>query len=447
MHFKFVMFGAIAAATPISYTAVGSLHAFRQHFMSRGVSNASALDPTGTPDELMNEYLIERLHLMNMDALLEWLHTYLGEREGFAVNTHLDSTAPISLSSIMDSTRLDEMFAGLDGLRAGTSDIESLGLQNSIDFIHEVRSSLRMIQSPHIDYVPLYTAPAGYDPADDDAISPVCSAAVDLGRIAQVVDSSEESERNTFLEVLMEAIDGAISRIMNAPKHASGAELQSSFRHSFYVFSSFPRTCALSDDPVAAITRVVDEVFPDGALCKGFLFRFVPRETRDQWLNSLKEIFDLLEQLRISGQMNSDRNVRLVTIEDHEEFMGMILEIVSDRDEWIRTGVRPNMMDVFAAKILRMIRERNWSDTEYPPRSTDLTPEETVDVFIAAAQLLIERHEYLTPNQALEFVRATRDLQNRMDDDDEDDSDEDDYEDDEDDYESDEDDEDVESIE
>jgi hypothetical protein len=73
------------------------------------------------------------------------------------------------------------------------------------------------------------------------------------------------------------------------------------------------RSCRVSENPVAEIERLTRGTVDSMEFCRGLLFRFVPEETRDRWIDEFHELYCLLDQLRRDPQspMTATHNVQL----------------------------------------------------------------------------------------------------------------------------------------
>jgi hypothetical protein len=89
----------------------------------------------------------------------------------------------------------------------------------------------------------------------------------------------------------MKAVHDLVVMPYQAPAHWTGDEMPLKSVLFRRCSAMFPRECRLAHDPLAGIERIARDFFIGSIdFCRGLLFRFVSRETRDEWIESLYEL-------------------------------------------------------------------------------------------------------------------------------------------------------------
>lgn len=310
----------------------------------------------------------------------------------------------------IDVSRLPSMIPSLEQLLRG----DTSSTPSTIRLIHETQSILRILHDPNPDHVPLYnpTKYSGFWTGD-----PFKKLSELVGLLRRLRSSFEDEKRGIIKKVL-ESVTGLIREISSTPEHRIGEELRPNRDNMYFNPSlAFPRQARLSEDPLVELERLTEEFLASSEFCRGWLFRFVPRQTRDDWIVSLHRVYDLVEQVYIGGTHDEHRNVRLIRVSDQSTVFKYIddvqnkLSMLRDASAGYMNGNRYGSAGSKIHDIIGCIGYRNhlpsFEAIGFEVDTSRVSKREALEQFVRAAEPL-RNHDYLTVAEAERFADAAR---------------------------------------
>jgi hypothetical protein len=374
-----------------------------------------------TCEALWQEHSGYRRLIYRFDAALDEALYHVIDSTSELADYTLQVSDDLSIARLMSTAAgpaLRNMMQALDTYFARSSpDLRSHGevfsRPENFQVIRQFKSVVRMLQDPVLYHVPLYEVfmnPGFHDRASFESLSVLLSS---LGQVRTVVQGNHKVE---FLQGLMKTIENFIYMISRAPNHLVGEELRVYEAHHYFNPSiTSPRSCRLSEDPVARIERLTREFVESMDFCRGLLFRFVQRETRDRWMDNFHELYDLFEQLLV-GRLEfpiATHSVRLAWFDSHESmvrYLARVRDLLPSVTDFSRGDLESMHSDL--ESFLRGIEQRSSMQTgslrcgEIDPM--EVTVRDTVRVFVATLGPLLGGRQYLTVEEANVVTHAAR---------------------------------------
>jgi hypothetical protein len=398
-----------------------------------GLHRLARLRPSTGPAEscgaLWQQNSEYRRVIYRLDAILNDAQYHATQITGQVANYNLDVN--LSLERLMTTVgpRMRDMMQALDEYHSpGGSDRrffrEVFSRTGNGDVIHEFQSVVRLLQDPVSDHVPLYSACPFFGISDMASYIARPELLTSLRRVRTVVLRGTEEQKRVYLDGLMYTVREMIGMLTKAPNHLVGEELRSQETHAYFNPSiTSPRSCRLSGDPVARIERLTREFFESMDFCRGLLFRFVPRDTRDRWMDNFHELYDLFEQLLVGQQESPYHNVRLGWFRrqpNGNRYNSPVVFMFSIRDIYDRRSFGPyfscdelNAMKTNFESILRNIENRSSmgigslrSEIEIDTRNSSVR--DRVGEFLATVEALFRGRQYLTVEEAEVVTHSAR---------------------------------------
>jgi hypothetical protein len=218
-------------------------------------------------------------------------------------------------------------------------------------------------------------------------------------------------DRSVVVYESMKPVHEIIRMLYRAPAHVTGDEMPLRYYPRRRSVEIFPRECRLSNDPLAGIERITRDLIGSIDFCKGLVYRFVSRETRSDWIESLHELYALLEQVFYGHQdiVLPSSNVRLVWMHQYHELIhGTIQGIQTHLNDYLRLS-EPRALDYISVLLSDFIQDgssmRNPASYDFVGESSEMTAIEAVAEFLEAAQC-ITHHGYISADEARRIRHA-----------------------------------------
>jgi hypothetical protein len=330
----------------------------------------------------------------------------------------LDVSEDMSIERLMSTVgpAMRDMMQALDAYYAHSnpdreSDFRFFGQvfsrTDNVGVIHQFQSVVRLFQDPDAYHVPLYEASPHSGFSERASFESLSMLLTSLRRVRTVLRGNDEQKRE-YLQELMDTIQGFVLMMTRAPNHLVGEELRVHERPYYNPSITSPRSCRLSEDPVAQIERLTRELVDSLDFCRGLLFRFVPRETRDRWMDNFHELYDLFEQLLVGPQEYpiATHNVRLAWFDHHESMVGYLSSIQSIYGNEGSTDFPSGALHSIHSELERFLRgaEQRSSMMIRSLRgeldTMEMTIRDAVGRFLAAADFLLNGRQYLSREEA-----------------------------------------------
>jgi hypothetical protein len=371
-------------------------------------------------EEIWRDHIVDRQFLYRADAHLGALQHRIQHVWRNTFNPGLD----VDVSASIDELLADSWEPVAELYRASEQDrtthtlplIDNIQARADIDnpaLIRHVRSVLRMAQASDPAYVPLYSGDMETGLPNHLSFQALSEIISGLRQVRPVVTSNiPQSDKRNFLSPLMKVVEDTIRIIPGSDEHEVGQEFRMANYWYTHPMISFPRSCRFSIDPISEIERLTDEVISSLDFCRGLLFRFVSRETRDTLMESLHELYELLEQLYFGDSVNprADENVRLVWVDDSLRLVRNLQRIRTVFDSACASMHMYNFQaveihDIIYRNILWSVSQRSFEEI-YTVNIAD--PFDAVRSFLTAAESTVNGRVYLTVDEARAFVETAQ---------------------------------------
>jgi hypothetical protein len=280
----------------------------------------------------------------------------------------------------------------------------------NVGVIHQFQSAVLRLQRPDANHVPLFgvSMDSGFHGrASLESLSKLIRSL----RLVQTIPRVIDEETRVYLQDMMKTMRQFITMMTVANRNTRVAV------HDSDSSTSSPRSCRLSRNPVADIDRLAREFVESMDFCRGLLFRFVPRETRDSWMSNFHELYDLFEQL-LDGQSGfsiETYNVRLTYPSDRES-MERSLERIRNSYGSLKYHLDLSRNDLIYIRgelesLLQLVEGRSLMERKSLIREIDTgetTARGAVGEFIAIVDPLFRERRYLSILESVYAIRATR---------------------------------------
>jgi hypothetical protein len=289
---------AFAAASD-SVNSMTNVHEFmvefREYLQARRVPVVSG---TETCEELWRDHSPDRVYLYRMASKLGVLQYRIDMEVEYEWDSGLDSSVIPSVEFMMETmgTELEEMARVVDAGVPDDLDYDDFYYPFSdgrrVRLINQASAITRLAQDPDHAKVPLFETNADFGfPAilTYEKLESLIQSLVGVRGVCTASDVPQD-EKRTDLSEIMEAVHDIVELLYRAPAHDTGEELPQCPHPWGRSSAMFPRECRLAHDPLAGIERIATDLIGSIDFCRGLLFRFVSRETRDEWIESLYEL-------------------------------------------------------------------------------------------------------------------------------------------------------------
>jgi hypothetical protein len=368
-------------------------------------------DSVATCSELWRDHSLSRKFLYRLDAHLESIRRYVPSD---ALIPSIDRDADASIEAFIDSPsweRLTDLSRGIERMRGfGDSNdephIEDMLLeQPNLHALQQALSIVRLSQDSNPEHVPLFyvdIATGAPGLLTFDRLSQLISG---LRQVREVITGDVPlSDKRSFLANLMGEVEYTIRMISRAREHRSGEEFDDA-EYQRRPNGEFPRVVRLSEDPLARIDEITEQVVASIDFCRGLLFRFVSRETRDEWMETSHELYNILEQLYIGDEVDPQvEYVRLAWLRDFDIFVTRIREMMRGGSDASIRILTEELFDSMASRH-GVSLDRVYGLLE-PSRI--VFSMNALDHFTQAVYPLMNGQQYLTPSEADVFVGSAR---------------------------------------
>jgi hypothetical protein len=240
--------------------------------------------------DLWRDQFPNRKYLYRLEAHLQTIQSsYIPTAKLDLFDPSMDLTSDATMEELIASPSwqfLTDLSRELENMRPDqiehTSAHRMLSDAHNVDHLRRALSSVRWAQDPNPAHVPLFSAHFATGTPRSLSFEGLSQLIGGLRQLQEVLIGNEVSldDKRSFMIDLTDGVDAMIKMIRehDIKYHRPVEELPR--RHS--------------EDPLARIDEITEQVVGHVDFCRGLLFRFVSRETRDYWMDTLRELHDLL---------------------------------------------------------------------------------------------------------------------------------------------------------
>jgi hypothetical protein len=376
---------------------------------------------------LWRDHIVSRKYLYRLDAHLVALqdsfpseaHRSFNPSLVMGVDPSIDALGADAWQVLADVSRAIELGMNRHIDYASHSDHtqtsrNSLSEVTNLEVIRHARSLIRLAEDLDPEHVPLFETDSTTGFPNGISYEALTQIIIGLRGVRSVVTGDlPDTDKRASLDHVMTAVQETIRMMARSHEHAVGSEFRLTNSRYSHPRISFPRSCRVSDDPILEIERLTEDVISSLDFCRGLLFRFVPRASRDSYMESLYEVYELLEQQYIENRPTAIHNVRLVWVDRGMELVRDLLRIrliYLDTAEMSRWVVN-DLTLIIQQDILERVFYRSTGNSESSEIYDELSSgdlREALGAFLTAAQPILDGREYLSVDEAIAFVATAR---------------------------------------
>jgi hypothetical protein len=239
--------------------------------------------------DLWREQFSNRKYLYRLEAHLQTIQSYIPSEELDLFDHPLDLTTDVTIEELIASPSwqfLTDLSREIENMRPDqiehTPAHRMLLEAHNVKHLRQALSIVRLAQDPNPEHVPLFSAHIATGTPRSLSFEGLSQLIGGLRQLHVVLSGDEVSleDKRSFMIDLTDGVDAMINMIRenDIEYHRPGDGLPR--RHS--------------EDPLARIVEITEQVVAHIDFCRGLLFRFVSRETRDHWMAMSRELHDLL---------------------------------------------------------------------------------------------------------------------------------------------------------